>query len=79
MVFACYNFLSACEFSNKLREAWYDDARYDGASTDGQKATFLYGPVPTPEQPWRDPYGIESLAAWYRHEWRNLPVGVRVK
>jgi hypothetical protein len=77
--FACYNFLSACEFNDEPREAWYDDARYDGASADGQRATFRYGPVPTPRQPWRSPYGIESLAAWYRHEWKNLPVGVQVE
>jgi hypothetical protein len=77
--FACYNFLSAGRFSNKPREAWYDDARYDGASADGQKATFLYGPVTAPGSPWIYPSGIESLAAWSKREWRNLPVGVRVE
>jgi hypothetical protein len=78
--FACYNFLSACRFSNKLREIWYDDARYDGVSADGQVATFRYGPVETPIQPsWGSSRAVERLGAWPDSEWKNLPVGVQVK
>jgi hypothetical protein len=78
--FACYNFLSACRFSNKLRETWYDDARYDGVSDDGQVATFQYGPLEAPIQPpWGSSYAGERISAWRKSEWEKLPVGVQVK
>jgi hypothetical protein len=69
----CYNFLE-CEFRNNPREGWYDDARYDGVSADGQVATFQYGPVETPGM--RTQGGMRG---WAGDEWKNIPVGVQVK
>jgi hypothetical protein len=68
----CYNFLE-CEFRNNPREGWYDDARYDGVSADGQVATFQYGPVETPGK--RTQGGMRG---WPGEEWKKLPVGVQV-
>jgi hypothetical protein len=35
----CYSFLS-CEYTNSPREGWVDEARYDGVSADGRRASF---------------------------------------
>jgi hypothetical protein len=69
----CYNFLE-CEFRNNPREGWYDDARYDGVSADGQVATFQYGPVETPGKITQG-----GMRGWPGEEWKKLPVGVQVK
>jgi hypothetical protein len=61
------------------REGWYDEARYDGVSADGQMAIFQYGPVPTPKQPWSPRGGNELIVDWKNLEWNNIPVGVQVK
>jgi hypothetical protein len=74
----CYNFLS-CEYTNSPREGWMDDARYDGTSADGQRATFQYGPVATPGKVWTGPTSHYSANDWSVHEWGNLPKGVRVE
>jgi hypothetical protein len=74
----CYNWCS-CEYTNRPREIWKDDARYDGVSANGQQATFQYGPVDTPEQPWSHPAGRALLVAWADSEWKKLPVGVQIK
>jgi hypothetical protein len=67
-----------CEIVKTPREGWYDDARYDGVSADGQVATFQYGPVSTPNQPWSPPGGWSAIVVWKNLEWENLPVGVQV-
>jgi hypothetical protein len=81
--FRCYNFLSKCEYSNTPREGWVDDARYDGVSADGKRATFQYGPVATPGIEWIKPGGDRDTMSvadgWVRNKWRSLPVGVQVE
>jgi hypothetical protein len=64
---------------DRPREGWYDEARYDGVSVDGKQATFQYGPVSTPGEPWRHPSGNQSIINWREQEWASLPVGVRVR
>jgi hypothetical protein len=56
-----------CKIIKNPREARVDEARYDGVSADGKRATFQYGPV--------------GGSGWYwtRDEWKKLPVGVQVK
>jgi hypothetical protein len=75
----CYNFLSSCEYSNRPRESWYDDAIYEGVSADGKWATFQYGPVPTTNRSGMYFGRRRRLANWVDNEWKNLPVGVQVK
>jgi hypothetical protein len=74
----CYNWFS-CEFINNPREGWVDDARYDGVSADGQRATFQYGPVGTPGRKWKRPGRVRLGERWTRNEWDSLPAGVQVK
>jgi hypothetical protein len=74
----CYNWFS-CKFINDSREGWVDDARYDGVSSDGRKATFQYGPVATPGRRWKRPGSVPLGEKWTRSEWKSLPVGVQVK
>jgi hypothetical protein len=49
------------------REVWVDEARYDGVSADGKRATFQYGPVGS------------GWDWWTRDEWEKLPKGVQVE
>jgi hypothetical protein len=71
-----------CKFINNPREGWGDEARYDGVSADGRRATFQYGPVATPGKEWIRPGGNRSTLSvagdWLRNEWQKLPVGVQV-
>jgi hypothetical protein len=66
-----------CEYVNSPREAWYDDARYDGVSADGQRATFQYGPVETPGT--RKLRTGGGMRGWDYDEWKSLPEGVQVE
>jgi hypothetical protein len=66
-----------CEYVNPPREAWYDDARYDGVSADSQRATFQYGPVETPEM--RKLRTGGGMRGWDQSEWKKLPVGVQIE
>jgi hypothetical protein len=68
-----YNLFSI-ELVKTPRDGWYDDARYDGVSADGQRATFQYGPVETPGK--RTQGGMRG---WPGEEWKKLPVGVQVE
>jgi hypothetical protein len=61
------------------RESWRDDARYDGVSADGQRATFQYGPVAVPGRPGPGYKSLEQLGTWSKKEWAKLPVGVQVE
>jgi hypothetical protein len=63
-----------CVIVKTPREAWYDDARYDGVSADGKRATFEHGPVNSPGKDHGD-----YSASWVNDEWRKLPKGVQVK
>jgi hypothetical protein len=63
-----------CEYVNSPREAWYDDARYDGVSADGRQATFQYGPVATPGTG-----RAGGMRGWDYDEWKSLPKGVQVE
>jgi hypothetical protein len=76
-VHRCYNFLS-CEYTNAPREGWVDEARYDGVSSDGRRATFQYGPVGTPGQAWTGLTSHYSAGDWSDREWEKLPLGVQV-
>jgi hypothetical protein len=71
----CYNFLS-CEYTNAPREGWVDDARYEGVSADGQRATFQYGPV---EREFNGPRSGELAWDWLIDEWKSLPIGVQLE
>jgi hypothetical protein len=66
-----------CEYVNSPREAWYDDARYEGVSADGQRATFQYGPVETPGTGKLRTGG--GMRGWDQNEWKSLPKGVQVE
>jgi hypothetical protein len=62
------------------RESWSDEARYDGMSADGTRATFQYGPVNTPGRKEQGgPGGWEQSVAWAKNEWKKLPIGVQVE
>jgi hypothetical protein len=69
--------LGTAEFINTPRESWYDDARYDGMSADGQRATFQYGPVNAGGPINRG--GRKRLGDWSTNEWKTLPAGVQVE
>jgi hypothetical protein len=73
----CYDFLS-CRYTNAPREGWMDEARYDGMSADGQRATFQYGPVVTPGMVWTGPATHYSAGNWSDREWKKLPRGVQL-
>jgi hypothetical protein len=69
-----------CEvIKNDPRESWRDEARYDGVSADGQRATFQYGPVAVPGRPSAGHESFEQLLTWSKNEWAKLPVGVQVE
>jgi len=74
----CYSFFS-CEYINDPREGWVDDARFDGVSADGKRATFHYGPVATPGKEWTRPGRVRVADKWFENEWENLPKGVQVE
>jgi hypothetical protein len=74
----CVNWFN-CEYINDSREGWVDEARYDGVSADGKKATFQYGPVATPGKEWKSPGSVRVADKWRSSEWDKLPVGVQVK
>jgi hypothetical protein len=71
----CYDFLE-CKYANIPRIGWIDDARYDGVSADGQRATFQYGPV---ERKFSGPRHEELAWDWLINEWKSLPLGVRIE
>jgi hypothetical protein len=73
----CYDFLS-CRYTNAPREGWMDEARYNGVSADGQRATFQYGPVATPGMVWTGPATHYSAGNWSDREWEKLPRGVQL-
>ncbi|GHU27977.1 hypothetical protein AGMMS50256_09020 [Betaproteobacteria bacterium] len=64
-----------CEIIKTPREGWVDEARYDGVSADGKKATFQYGPVETHKEKWTG----GDMRGWPRDEWKKLPIGVQVE
>jgi hypothetical protein len=64
-----------CEIIKTPREGWIDEARYEGVSADGKKATFQYGPVETHKEKWTG----GGMRGWSHDEWAKLPVGVQVK
>jgi hypothetical protein len=68
-----------CEFINTPREGWVDEARFDGVSNDGKRATFQYGPIATPGKEWKGPGRVPVAEGWFNNEWKKLPVGVQVK
>jgi hypothetical protein len=68
-----------CEYINDPREGWVDEARYEGASADGQRATFQYGPVSTPGKEWKRPGRVPLAEGWFNRQWAKLPVGVQVE
>jgi hypothetical protein len=56
-----------CEIIKTPRIGWVDEARFDGVSADGKRATFQYGPVGN---------GVRD---WANKEWDKLPVGVQIE
>ncbi|GHU19087.1 hypothetical protein FACS189475_05680 [Betaproteobacteria bacterium] len=56
-----------------------DEARYEGVSADGKRATFQYGPVATPGKEWKRPGSVPVAEDWFRNQWNKLPVGVQVE
>jgi hypothetical protein len=68
-----------CKFINNPREGWVDEARYDGVSADGRRATFQYGPVSTPGRAWEGPGSVVVSRGWIESEWNRLPRGVQVE
>jgi hypothetical protein len=66
-----------CVIVKTPRENWMDDARYDGVSADGRRATFQYGPVETPEM--RKLRTGGGMRGWDQNEWKSLPKGVQVE
>jgi hypothetical protein len=72
----CYDWFK-CEYTNRPRERWCDEALYEGVSADGQRTTFQYGPVSAPDREYALSCG--GMRGWAENEWKNLPVGVQVK
>jgi hypothetical protein len=68
---------NTCEIVKTPRESWCDEALYEGASADGQWATFQHGPVSAPEREYALSCG--GMRGWAENEWKNLPIGVQVK
>jgi hypothetical protein len=70
-----------CDYINTPREGWVDEARFDGVSNDGKRATFQYGPLNTPGKEWYGPgsTAVNGYQPWIKDEWRKLPVGVQVE
>jgi hypothetical protein len=75
------SFFMHCEYINTPREGWVDNARFDGVSADGKKATFQYGPLYTPGKKWNGPgsTAVNEYESWIKNEWNKLPVGVQVE
>ncbi|GHU17457.1 hypothetical protein FACS189475_01310 [Betaproteobacteria bacterium] len=75
------SFFMHCEYINTLREGWVDNARFDGVSADGKKATFQYGPLYTPGKKWNGPgsTAVNEYDSWIKNEWNKLPVGMQVE
>jgi hypothetical protein len=73
------SFFMNCKYINTPREGWVDEARYDGVSADGKRATFRYGPVATPGKEWKRPGSVPVSRGWIDNEWEKLPVGVQVE
>jgi hypothetical protein len=64
------------------------EARFDGVSADGRRATFQYGPWLGREESWfwiripSDEFGAEDsrrMERWIAEAWDKLPVGVQVE
>jgi hypothetical protein len=64
-----------CEIVKTPREGWMDEARYDGVSADGKRATFQYGPVQSPGKNCCS----GGMRGWPSNEWDKLPIGVQVE
>jgi hypothetical protein len=64
-----------CGYTNTPREGWANEARYEGVSADGWRATFQYGPVSMPGMVWTGIGTYYSAEDWFDQEWRKLPSG----
>jgi hypothetical protein len=63
-----------CKYVSTPRTNRLDEARFDGVSADGQRATFQYGPVATRGKGWAG-----GMRGWDQNEWDKLPKGVQVE